>query len=68
MTTKQLLVELKENQIGYQIEPFVLDFLELWAFIHEEAPKHTLDTVLDFLHSIWESHTVPFYQKYQHDS
>ncbi len=65
MTTTQLLTELKKKQADYQIEPFVVDFLEFWSFIHDEAPKHTLETALDFLHSIWDSHTVPFYQKYQ---
>jgi len=59
------LLDIREKQADYQIEPFVLDFLEIWTLIHEQIKHQTLDTALEFLRSIWESHTYPLYKKYK---
>ncbi len=61
----QLLMKIQNDARNYQIEPFVLDFLEFWVYLHEEAKDQTIDTALEFCRKVWDSHTYPFYQKYK---
>ncbi len=62
---RQLLETLRFKREEYEIEPFVLDFLEMWQVIHERTKEASLDDLWDILQSMETSYTLPFYEKYK---
>jgi DNA-binding Lrp family transcriptional regulator len=54
----------RQNAEEYHIEAFVWDFLDIWAVIHEEAKKYSLEDALDFSKKLLHSKIEPFYQKH----
>ncbi len=51
-TTTTGLDSLRQNSSEYLVEKIVLDFLEIWAFIHENAKNYDLADALTFSKSI----------------
>ncbi|MFX0121289.1 MAG: hypothetical protein ACFE9A_18025, partial [Candidatus Hodarchaeota archaeon] len=49
------------------IEEFVLDFLNIWMYIHEKAENYSLEDTMDFTQDLLESYTTPFFNKYRDD-
>ncbi len=58
------LEEIRQKQSAYQIDQFVLDFLDIWNLIHQKAPNLSIKDIQDFTKEILDSITLPFYQKY----
>ncbi|MFX0208322.1 MAG: hypothetical protein ACFFDT_20225, partial [Candidatus Hodarchaeota archaeon] len=49
------------------IEEFVLDFLNIWMYIHEKAENYSLEDTLDLSKQLLKSHIIPFYNKFEAD-
>lgn len=56
---------LRQKSSTYYTEEFILDFLDIWSYIHKEAVNYDLADALHFSNSILESHILPFYKKHQ---
>ena len=61
----QVLQDIRQKRKHYQIDDFVLEFLILWDFIHQQAPNLSLTDIKPFLESILDTITLPFYQKFK---
>ncbi len=60
-----ILEILRKKSEDFQIEPFVLDFLEIWEYIHETAKSSSLDDIREILEDIRDNYTLPFYHKHK---
>lgn len=56
---------LRQKSSEYLVEKVVFDFLEIWAFIHENAKNYDLADALTFSRSIFESHIRPFFKTHK---
>lgn len=60
-----ILDNFRQKPEEYKIEEFVLDFLNLWMYIHENATNYSLEDTLNFTKDLSGSHTIPFFNKYK---
>ena len=60
-----ILDSFRQKPEEYEIEEFVLDFLNIWMYIHEKAKKFSLEDTLELSKQLLESHTIPFYNKFE---
>jgi len=56
---------LRQKSSDYLVEKVVFDFLEIWAFIHENAKNYDLTDALSFSRSILNSHIHPFFETHK---
>ncbi|MHA2289940.1 MAG: hypothetical protein ACXABG_14240, partial [Promethearchaeota archaeon] len=47
------------------MEPFVLDFLEIWWTIHADAASLSMKDIPKYAHSLLQSFTLPLYNQYK---
>jgi len=59
------LENLRQKSSVYNAEEIILDFLDIWSFIHKEAVNYDLADALQFSTSLLESHILPFFRKYE---
>ncbi|UCG89906.1 MAG: hypothetical protein JSU57_05435 [Candidatus Heimdallarchaeota archaeon] len=62
-----ILDNFRQNLKIYKIEEFVLDFLNIWMYIHENAKDYSLEDTLILTKKILDSHIIPFYEKFKAD-
>jgi DNA-binding Lrp family transcriptional regulator len=62
-----ILDSFRQKPEEYEIEEFVLDFLNIWMYIHEKAKNFSLEDTLELSKQFLESHTIPFYNKFEAD-
>ena len=62
-----ILDNFRQKPEEYEIQEFVLDFLNIWMHIHEKAKNHSLEDTLDLSKQILKSHIIPFYNKFEGD-
>lgn len=60
-----ILDTFRQKPKKYEIEDFVLDFLDIWMYIHEKANDLSLEDTLDFTKELLESHILHFYYKFK---
>ncbi|MFX0016541.1 MAG: hypothetical protein ACFFB2_16520 [Promethearchaeota archaeon] len=56
--------EIRQNQLTYQIDEFVLDFLDIWKLIHQDASKLTIADIKNYSKKVLPLVTLPFFEKY----
>ena len=62
-----ILDNFRQKPEEYKIEEFVLDFLNIWMYIHEKAKNYSLEETLEFTKELSEFHILPFYNKFKED-
>ncbi|MFW9855753.1 MAG: hypothetical protein ACFFFG_11860 [Candidatus Thorarchaeota archaeon] len=71
MTGKSALSKLLNvaltNKGKHQIDPFVADFLAIWASIQQQAKNIAFDDLLPLCRKILNEQVLPFYHKYAGD-
>jgi hypothetical protein len=55
---------IRQNTVT-RVEPLVLDLLEIWVKIHNDAPKLSLKDIPEYAQSLLQSYTLPLYDQYQ---
>ncbi len=68
MTDLEQIPQIIDNfrqKAEYDIEEFVLDFLNIWGEVHKKAPEYSIDQALDLAKELFNSHTLPFFEKYK---
>ncbi|NHJ02682.1 MAG: hypothetical protein EAX86_11130 [Candidatus Heimdallarchaeota archaeon] len=56
---------LRQKSSVYHIEEIVLDFLNIWDYIHHEAKNYDLADALNFSKTILDSHIYPFFETHK---
>ncbi|MFX0085728.1 MAG: hypothetical protein ACFFAU_08640 [Candidatus Hodarchaeota archaeon] len=56
---------LRQKTSDYSIEKVVLDFLNIWAHIHNEAKNYDLADALTFSESLFNSYIHPFFETHK---
>ncbi len=60
----ELLKTIRQNTVD-KSDQFVLDFLNIWYEIHQNAKNATLEDTVDICKSLLSSHILPFYEEYK---
>jgi len=63
-----ILDNFRQKQSKYRIEEFVLDFIEIWFKIHDDAKNYSLEEALTFSNKLFKSEIEPFFQKFKDQS
>ncbi|UCG02407.1 MAG: hypothetical protein JSW11_00135 [Candidatus Heimdallarchaeota archaeon] len=60
-----ILDNFRQKPEEYEIEEFVLDFLNIWMYIHEKAEDCSLEDTLELTKQLLNSHIIPFFTKFE---
>ncbi len=58
------LENIRQNKVE-DVEPLVMDFLEIWVKIHNEAPELNIADVPEYAQELLKTHTLPLYEQYK---